>query len=488
MELEAVSRQLDPGAEDRAALWEGARGYAEAFLEALPESPAYSLQDEAGAGLGRWPIPETGRPFSSILGALSEHVDGVGANGASGRHMAFIPPSALFSSALGDLLAAITNRYSAFFFANPGAVRMENQVLGWLANEMGFPPNSSGNLASGGSMAHLVGICAAREAAGLEAADFGHACIYLSDQAHHCIKKALRVAGMGESPLREIPSDSAFRLIPEALEAAIQADLAAGLRPWLLVPTAGSTNTGAVDPLAACADLAARYGLWMHTDGAYGASFALTQTGKSSMRGLEHSDSLVLDPHKGLFTPLGLGAVLVRHLEPLRRAHAFHADYLPSPPEDLEELSPAETTLEFSKHARAMRLWLPLQLHGAGAFRAALEEKLLLARYAHCRLREIPNVDPGPEPQLSILAFRLLPGSGNADPALVDQFNQDLLKQLTAEGRFFLSGTLLRGVFHLRLAILAARTHKEQVDEVLDRLEWAAARCQGTLCQGPSRF
>jgi len=128
------------------------------------------------------------------------------------------------------------------------------------------------------------------------------------------------------------------------------------------------------------------------TDGAYGASFALTAPGKAALKGLERSDSLELDPHKGLSTPLGLGVALVRHLDPLLRAHAFHADYLPSPPEDLGELSPAETTLEFSKHARALRLWLPLQLDDTGAFRAALEEKWLLARYAHARLREIPRL------------------------------------------------------------------------------------------------
>ncbi len=469
-DLEAQSRKLDPGAGERAPLWEAARQYGETFLQALPESPAFVLKDRPGAGLAGFPIPEAERPFSQVLEALAEHVDGVGANGASGRHLAFIPPSSLFAGALGDLLAAITNRYAAYFFAGPGAVRMENQVISWLAHEVGLPEGSSGNLAAGGSMAHLVGICTAREAAGLKAADYPKACVYLSDQAHHCIVKALRVAGMDESPVRSIPTDADFRLRPEALEAAIQDDLRAGLRPWLVVPTAGTTNTGAVDPLEACADLAQQHGLWMHTDGAYGASFALTESGQATLRGLERSDSLVLDPHKGLFTPLGLGIVLVRHLDPLRKAHAFRADYLPSPPEDLEELSPSETTLEFSKHARALRLWLPLQLHGAAAFRAALDEKLLLARYAHARLREMPGVDPGPEPQLSVLAFRFLPASGE-----VDAFNQALLQQLTAEGRIFLSGTRLNGAFYLRMAILAARTHREQVDETLERLQAAAA-------------
>ncbi len=470
-DLEAQSRRLDPGAEDRAALWDASRAYGEAFLQALPEAPAFVLKDSPGAGLGEFPILEVGRPFPSILDTLAEHVDGVGANGASGRHLAFIPPSSLFAGALGDLLAALTNRYAAYFFAGPGAVRMENQVLAWLAREMGLPEGSSGNLAAGGSMAHLVGICTAREAAGLKAADYAKACVYLSDQAHHCIVKALRVAGMGEAPVREIPTDANFRLRPEALEVAILEDRRAGLRPWLLVPTAGTTNTGAVDPLEACADLAARHGLWLHTDGAYGASFALTDLGKAALRGLDRSDSLVLDPHKGLFAPLGLGVLLTRHLEPLRKAHAFQADYLPSPPEDLEELSPSETTLEFSKHARALRLWLPLQLHGVGAFRAVLEEKLLLAKYAYGRLQAMPGVDPGPAPQLSVLAFRFLPPYGDADA-----FNQTLLQRLTIEGRVFLSGTKLNGAFHLRLAILAARTHRDEVDEALDLLRIEAAK------------
>jgi len=469
-DLEVRSRALDPGAGERARLWEAARTYAESFLQALPESPAFVQKDRPGAGLVGFPIPEAGRPLSGILETLAAQVDGVGANGASGRHLAFIPPSSLFAGALGDLLAAVTNRYAAYYFAGPGAVRMENQVLSWLAHELGLPEGSSGNLAAGGSMAHLVGLCTAREAAGLKAADYPKACVYLSEQAHHCLVKALRVAGMAEAPVRSIPTDTAFRLRPEALEAAIREDRRAGLRPWLVVPTAGTTNTGAVDPMEACAELAGQFGLWMHTDGAYGASFALTELGKAALRGLDRSDSVVLDPHKGLFTSLGLGAVLVRHLEPLRKAHAFQAEYLPSPPEDLEELSPSETTLEFSKHARALRLWLPLQLHGAAAFRAALEEKLLLARYAYGRLQEMPNLDPGPAPQLSVLAFRFLPPSGDADA-----FNQALLGRLTAEGRVFLSGTRLNGAFYIRMAILAARTHKDQVDEALERLQSAAA-------------
>jgi glutamate/tyrosine decarboxylase-like PLP-dependent enzyme len=468
--LEARSRQLDPGPELRSALVGEVMAYAERFMDSLGDAPAYVRQERPGAGLSASLPGESGRPIGEILDLLKTQVDTPGANGASGRHFAFIPPSTQIAGALGDFLAALTNKYAGYYFAGPGAVRMENLLLSWMGREFGLPEGTHGNLAAGGSLAHLVGICAAREAAELKSADFDKACVYLSDQAHHCVRKALRVAGLGEARIRLVPTDALFRMLPGQLEHAIEADRAAGLRPWLLAPTAGTTNSGAVDPLEDCAEIAARHGLWMHTDGAYGAFFALCDLGRSRLGGLGASDSLVADPHKGLFAPMGTGAVLVRHLEPLRRAHAYAADYLPGPPEDLDELSPTEVTLEFSKHARALRLWLPLQLHGIAPFRAALEEKLRLAEYAWDRLAELPGVDRIAAPQLSVMAFRVLPPAGDADA-----FNLAILEHLQREGRVFLSGTRLRDAFCLRLAVLALRTHRAEVDEAID--------CLGHACK-----
>lgn len=473
--LEALARCLDPGPETREELRSAVMAYGEQFLADLPEAPAFVERERPGAGLALALPQEAGKPIAEVLDLLREEVDTPGANGGSGRHFAFIPPSTHLTGALGDFLAALTNRYAGYFFAGPGAVRMENLLLSWMARELGFPVGTHGNLAAGGSLAHLVGICAAREAADLRAADTEKTCVYLSDQAHHCIQKALRVAGLGEAKVRHIPSDSSFRMKADLLKSTIQEDRAAGLRPWLLVPTAGTTNTGAIDPLEACAEIAARYGLWMHTDGAYGAFFALCGEGRPRLLGQEASDSLVADPHKGLFAPLGTGAVLVRHLDPLRRAHAYAADYLPGLPEDLDELSPTEVTLEFSKHARALRLWLPLQIHGTAVFRAALEEKLHLASYAWDRLAGLPGLERVAAPQLSVMAFRFRPPTG--DP---DAFNQAILSHLTREGRVFLSGTRLRESFCLRLAILALRTHRAEVDEALECL----ARAHEAVLQG----
>jgi len=463
--LEHIARQLDPDAPQRASLASYVMEYAERHWSGVEGALAFVQQSHPGAGLAEHAFREEGRPISEVLSILEREVDTPGAHGGSGRHFAFIPPSTQIAGALGDYLAASTNKYAGYFFAGPGAVRMENLLLHWMARELGFPQGTHGNLPAGGSLAHIIGICAAREAAGFKAADTPKICVYLSDQAHHCIAKALRVAGLGEARLRVIASDDHFRMRMDRLQAAIQQDVAAGNRPWLLAPTAGTTNSGAVDPLEECAHIAARYGLWMHTDGAYGAFFALCEEGKQRLVGQHQSDSLVADPHKGLFCPFGIGAVLVKHLDPLRRAHAYAADYLPTPPDDLNELSPTESTLEFSKHARALRLWLPLMLFGVSPFRAALEEKLRLAQYAWEKLQSLKGFDPVAAPQLSVMAFRLLPPSG--DP---DAFQQDLLANLYREGRVFLSSTRLGDRLCLRLAVLALRTHREHVDEAIDCL------------------
>jgi glutamate/tyrosine decarboxylase-like PLP-dependent enzyme len=266
---------------------------------------------------------------------------------------------------------------------------MERILLRWMAGFLGYPAASTGDLTSGGSIANLVGIVTAREAHGLKAKDFDRAVVYLSEQTHHAIDKAFRIAGLKESPKRFVPLDGRHRMRPEALEAAVEGDAKAGLRPWLIAATAGTTDTGAVDPLADLAEVAHRHGLWLHVDGAYGAPFALTEQGKRILRGIERSDSVVLDPHKGLFLPFGSGAVLVREGSNLLGAHHYDASYLQDRDTlaSRDEVSPADLSPELSRPFRALRLWLPLKFAGVAPFRAALEEKLLLARHFYERMR-----------------------------------------------------------------------------------------------------
>ena len=465
--LELEARPLDPGAEERILLRDKVVAYADGFLESLDAGPAFVVSKGEDSVLYDSPISEWPTDTDELLDLLDRGVNRSGVNVGSAGHLAYIPGSNLYASALADYLAAVTNRYSGLYFASPGAVRMERVLLRWMADLLGYPAASAGDLTSGGSIANLVGIVTAREAHGLKARDFDRAVVYLSEQTHHAIDKALRIAGLKESVKRFVLLDGRHRMQPEALAKAIEDDARAGLRPWLIAASAGTTDTGAVDPLADLADIARRRELWLHVDGAYGAPFALTEQGKRILRGIERSDSVVLDPHKGLFLPFGSGAVLVRQGRHLLEAHHYDASYLQdrNALASGDEVSPADLSPELSRPFRALRLWLPLKLAGVAPFRAALEEKLLLARHFHERMRLEEGFEIGPPPDLSIVTFRYLPRRG--DP---DTFNRRLIGAVQKDGRVFLSSTKIDGKFALRVAILSLRTHLETIELAIEIL------------------
>jgi glutamate/tyrosine decarboxylase-like PLP-dependent enzyme len=351
-------------------------------------------------------------------------------------------------------------------------VRLENATVAWLASVIGDPNGAAGTLTSGGSIANLTAVVAAREAKDPE----GGGAVYLTRFAHYCVDKALHIAGRGRAPKRLIDTDEHHRMALPALEAALEQDRAAGVRPWLVVASAGTVDTGAVDPLEKIADLCRRYGAWFHVDGAYGGLFALCDEGREILKGIEQADSVALDPHKALFLPYGTGAVLVREGQLLADAFSASADYIRPLGESEVGPSPADLSPELTRHFRAMRLWLPLQIAGVAAFRAAQEEKLALARYLHARLQQLDNIDPGPAPQLSVVAFRYLPGHGDAD-----DFNEKLLRHIQEEGRVMLSGTRVNGRATLRCAILSFRTHIEDVDEVVTAIKRGVEVLQAEL-------
>lgn len=289
--------------------------------------------------------------------------------------------------------------------------------------------------------------------------------IYSTAHAHHSVDKAVRIAGLGECVMRHVPMDHRHRMNADALDRMICEDRAAGLRPFLVVASAGTTDVGAVDPLPAIADVSAQHQLWLHVDGAYGAFFALCEEGRRVLTGMDRADSLTMDPHKGLFLPYGSGAVLVKNTAAVQAAHIYAANYMQDTHQPGDEISPADLSPELTKHFRGLRLWLPLKLFGVAPFRAALEEKLLLARYFRERLLEIPGFEVGPEPDLSVVTFRYVPERGDAD-----DFNQRLVQAIHRDGRVFLSSSVIDDRFILRLAILVYRTHLEDVDLAIEIL------------------
>jgi aromatic-L-amino-acid decarboxylase len=475
-ELEKAAAPLEPGAAGRRRLRSAAVDSSERFLRTVDALKGYEEVDQPGIGLLRVPIAERGLPLEAVIELLEREVVKPGGNPASGGHLAYIPGGGIYHAALADFLAAVSNKYAAIFFTGPGPVRMENLVLRWVADLLGYPASAGGNLASGGSLANLTAITAARDAHGLKGANYASAVVYLTDQAHHCITRALRIAGLGEARLRHVPTDGRFRMRADALEQAIADDRAQGLRPWLIAAAAGTTDTGAVDPLDALATIAELEGCWFHVDAAYGGFFLLTEDGRKALRGIERSDSVVLDPHKSLFLPWGCGIVVVRDVAHLAATYDDSGPYLQDALKEPGEISPADVSPELSKPFRALRLWLPLLLLGTEPFRAALDEKLLLARYFHQEIGRL-GFEVGPEPDLSIVTFRWAPEG--ADPAAADRMNQEIVEGMRRDGRIFLSSTQIDGRFTLRMAALSFRTHKKTIDLALRLLREQAAAVGG---------
>ena len=462
--LERAARPLEPGTARRKRLRHAAVASSERFLRRIETLKAFRETEDKGIGLLESPIAEHGISVEAAIELLEHDVVRPGANTASGGHLAYIPGGGIYHSALGDYLAAVTNKYAGVFFTGPGPVRMENMLVRWVADLVGYPAGAAGHIASGGSLATLAAIATARDAHGLRAADFDSAVVYLTSQAHHCIGKALRIAGMGESPVRQVPMDDGYRMRPDALAEAIAADRRLGLRPWMVIAAAGTTDTGAVDPLEAIADVAERERCWFHVDAAYGGFFLLTEQGRRALRGIERSDSVILDPHKGLFLPYGSGIVVVRDARPLAATHDYSGNYMQDAAREPGEISPADVSPELSKHFRALRMWLPLMLVGIRPFRAALEEKLLLARYFHREVAAL-GYEVGPAPDLSVVTYRWVPPG--ADLERTNRINQAIVDAVRRDGRIFLSSTLLDGRFTLRAAVLSFRTHLRTIDLAL---------------------
>ena len=450
-----------------------------AHIASLPRQPA--TDSEGGAALARSlvePMPETGRPAEELLDLLFTRVIPKSFNTAGPGYLAYIPGGGLPHSAVADLIADSVNRYVGVFEAAPGLAQLEANVVRWFADLVGFPAEARGVLTTGGSLANFSALVAARRDRLPE--NFLSGRMYVSDQSHHSLLKAALLAGFPASNVREIPSDPVFRVRLDMLARAIAEDRAAGWTPFLVAGNAGTTNTGAVDDFGGLADLCERERLWLHADAAYGGFFLLTGEGRRILAGIERSDSVVLDPHKGLFLPYGTGALLVRDGETLRRAHAISADYMPRSQEDRDLPDFHLLSPELSRDVRGLRVWLPLKMHGVGPFRANLEEKLALARWAAEELRTIPRVEILAEPQLSIVAFRLAPpGLSEAE---LDARNHDLLNRINARKRVFLTGTRLSGRFAIRICVLSFRTHRDRMEAALEdiRAEVAAASTGGS--------
>jgi aromatic-L-amino-acid/L-tryptophan decarboxylase len=457
---------LDPSAEQMRELGEAALSYAIDFLQRRPDAPASDLGGAAEvARTFRESPPETGGEFKELLDLVEVAALKSYDNSGPG-FLAYIPGGGLFASSLADLLATTTNRFVNLAMAAPVTAQIESNVVRWLCDLFGYPSTARGVLTSGGSMANLSAVVTARTEKLGE--DFSRGTAYVSEQAHLSVTKAAMIAGIPIANVRALPVTERLRLDVDALEDAIARDRAGGFTPFLVVASAGTTNTGAVDPLSAVADVAERERMWFHIDAAYGGFFRLTDRGRERFAGIERADSITLDPHKGMFLPYGTGSLIVRDGAALRRAHHLDAAYLQDLPEDEEIPNFADYSPELSRDFRGLRVWFPLKLHGVGAFRAALDEKLDLAEALADGLRTIPEIELPWDIDLTVVPFRLREGDDGA--------NRRLLEEINASKRVALSSTMIDDRFVLRACIVSHRTHRDRVDECIGIVRRAAER------------
>lgn len=451
---------LEPDDATRRELGQAVVAFASRFVEEHHDGPALGKPiDAALTARLLAPPPASGVALTDALDRLEEAL-GPGLDNSSGRFLGYIPNGGIYAAALGSFLGTATNQYTGGAHAAPGLVALEQSVLQWMASLFDLPEGAGGVLLSGGSLANLTALVTARSRFG---DGFADGTVYTSERAHHSIAKAAHIAGIADDRVRTIATDDQLRLDVRALRAAVAHDLADGLRPMVVAATAGTTDTGAIDPLGACADVAAEHDAWFHVDAAYGGFFQLTERGRERLAGIDRADSMTIDAHKSLFLPYGIGGLLVRDTAPLVAAHEGHGAYMQDVGEhDLPHFLAMGP--ELTRPSRGLTVWLALQLHGVAPFRDELDRMLDLAEHATARLGAIDGIELIGPPPLSIVAFR----------ASDDEATRRVQRALDDSGEVYVSSTTVHGRLYLRFALLSHRTTRDTVDAAIDVVGRAA--------------
>ncbi|MHC4816197.1 MAG: pyridoxal phosphate-dependent decarboxylase family protein [Planctomycetota bacterium] len=374
------------------------------------------------------------------------------------RFFAYIPCPGSFVGAVGQWLAAATNSFVGTWLGGSVMTQLEVLVLSWLRQLLKLPADYDGILTTGGSMANLCAIAAARTRIG-ELGNLASATIYTSEEAHYSVAKAARVLGFRPEHVRSLPVDEHQRLPVQLAGEAIEADKRAGLAPRLLCATLGTTSTGAIDPIPELADLCRQHDMWFHIDGAYGAAVALLPEHAQLAEMLQTADSLTLDPHKWLYAPFESGCVLTRHVDALRQAFAADAGYMQDIPR--EEVNFFERGPELSRGNRALKLWVLFRALGVEAIREAIRKDIKLCQLACELLRKDPRITIVTEPSLSMFSFRV-PGGEAAGRKAVDRILED--------GLLMLSSSRVNGEFVLRFCVVNHRTTEDDVRRSVARI------------------
>ena len=410
------------------------------------------------------PLPAQGHGFEDTLDRFKTHLVPRMTRVNHPRFHAYIPAPGSFYATMGELLASGTNPFLGSWLGSASFAALELDVLDWISEAIHYGP-SHGIFTSGGSMANLGAIAAARARHGHQTLQNG--VLYASSQGHASFEKAAKILGYRDDQLRSVEAHRPGVMSLQDLSQQIEADRVAGREPFLISANAGTTNTGAIDPLPELAELCQREGLWFHVDGAYGGFAALCEEGRSKLLGMEQADSLTLDPHKWLYAPMGVGCLLTRDLQSLEAAFETSGDYLRDlPPEEVNFFARGP---ELSRPARVLSVWALLRTVGIDALAQQVEADLELARYVEHALEQSEHFEIAAPATLSVVCFRQRPRSSESE---AERARRDdlLIQKALADGRLMLSSTLLGRRNALRLVVMNHRTDKAELDRSLGLL------------------
>lgn len=422
-------------------------------------------------------IGAEGRDAASVLEEVQTQVLSQCMDMMHPRYFAYIPGPSNFVSALGDFLASGHNVFAGVSTHNLGSYALENAVVTWLCNLMGFEDQATGLFVSGGSAASLTALLAARGARLQDRID--GAVVYYSDQTHSSIGRALSIMGFSDEQIRVLPSDDDMRLQPRVLMAAIEADQAEGLRPFCVAANAGTTSSGAVDPLDALATVCEQQNLWLHVDAAYGGGAMLSEIARPQFHGIARADSVAIDPHKWLFQPFECAAVLTRHAHVLRDTFRRVPDYMKDTDTGFEVPNYRDMGIQVTRGFKALKLWMSLQVFGADAFGEAVDAGLALARFAQDELESRRDFEVVTPATLGVVTYRYV--DDRLEKAQLDALNDWLCGAISRSGYAFVSGTALKGYRVQRLCPTHPNATRADIAETLDRIAALAEQRVGQM-------
>jgi len=407
---------------------------------------------------------EKGAPVDEVLSEVSKRIFGNIMHVDHPRYFAFIPNPNNFVSVMADALMAGYNAISANWLEASGPGQIEINTIDWLCRQIGLPSSAGGLFVSGGSVANLTALIAARNKRLKNRID--DSVVYYSDQTHSSNEKALRILGFDSEKMHKISSDDQFRLDLKDLKKAVSKDRNRGKQPFCVIANAGTTNTGAVDPLPELVEFCNREGIWLHVDGAYGASAVLCERGKNELKGLELVDSLSIDPHKWLCQPYEIGAVLVRNFNDLKDAFYILPEYLAETKQTEQEVNFCNCGIQLTRCFRALKFWMSLKIFGIEAFRDAVAKGYSLADFTQKILKDQEQFEIITPARMAIITFRYVT-SGKSEQE-IDDLNEQIVDCVIKNGFAMVSSTVLKGRKVLRMCTINPRTSYEDIRKTID--------------------